>query len=75
MRATSPRFATEPGEQAAVPTGFLACVTRGMLGAELTEMAELADAGAVGFSDDGMPITSGRVLRRAPNTSASSACP
>jgi len=52
-------------EQAAVPTGFLACVTRGMLGAELTEMAELADAGAVGFSDDGMPITSGRVLRRA----------
>ena len=48
-----------------MPTGFLACVTRGMLGAELTEMAELADAGAVGFSDDGMPITSGRVLRRA----------
>ena len=32
---------------------------------ELTEMAELADAGAVGFSDDGMPIRSARVLRRA----------
>ena len=43
-------------EQAAVPTGFVACVTRGMAGEELTEMAELADAGAVGFSDDGLPI-------------------
>ena len=39
-----------------VPTGFLACVTRGMEGEELTEMAELRDAGAVGFSDDGLPI-------------------
>jgi dihydroorotase len=52
-------------EQAAIPTGFVACVTRGMGGEELTEMAELAEAGAAGFSDDGMPISSGRVLRRA----------
>jgi dihydroorotase len=51
-------------EQAAIPTGFFACATRGMRGEELTEMAELADAGAVGFSDDGLPIRSGRVLRR-----------
>jgi dihydroorotase len=52
-------------EQAAIPTGFLACATRGMQGEELTEMAELADAGAAGFSDDGLPIRSARVLRRA----------
>ena len=52
-------------EQAAVPIGFLACVTRGMRGEELSEMAELADAGAVGFSDDGVAITNARVLRRA----------
>jgi dihydroorotase len=51
--------------EAAVPTGFLACVTRDMRGAELTEMAELAGAGAVGLSDDGLPIRSARVLRRA----------
>jgi dihydroorotase len=51
--------------QAAVPVGFLACVSRGMQGEELTEMAELADAGAVGFSDDGLPVRSARVLRRA----------
>ena len=28
-------------------------------------MAELRDAGAVGFSDDGLPIRSARVMRRA----------
>jgi dihydroorotase len=50
---------------ASVPAGFLATVTRGMRGEELTDMAEVADAGAVGFSDDGLPIRSGRVMRRA----------
>jgi dihydroorotase len=53
------------GAEASVPVGFLACVTRRMAGEELTEMAELADAGAVGFSDDGLPVRSARVLRRA----------
>jgi dihydroorotase len=53
------------GGEAAIPTGFLACATRGMRGEELTEMAELADAGAAGFSDDGLPIRNPRVLRRA----------
>jgi dihydroorotase len=51
--------------EASVPTGFIATVTRGMGGEELTEMAELRDAGAAGFSDDGLPIRSARVLRRA----------
>ena len=53
------------GTDASLPTGFLATVTRGMRGEELTDMVELADAGAVGFSDDGLPIRSGRVMRRA----------
>ena len=52
-------------EQAAIPVGFFACVSTGMRGEELNEMAELADAGAVGFSDDGMPLENPRVLRRA----------
>jgi dihydroorotase len=51
--------------EASVPVGFLASITRGLAGAELTEMAELRDAGAVGFSDDGVPVESARVLRRA----------
>jgi dihydroorotase len=52
-------------EHGSVPAGFLACVTRAMEGGELTEMAELRDAGAVGFSDDGLPIANARVMRRA----------
>ncbi len=53
------------GTEASVPTGFLATVTRGMEGRELTDMAELRDSGALGFSDDGLPIASARMLRRA----------
>jgi dihydroorotase len=52
-------------EGASVATGFLATVTRGMAGAELTDMAELRAAGALGFSDDGLPIRSARIMRRA----------
>jgi dihydroorotase len=52
-------------EAACVPVGFLATVTRRMEGEELAEMGAIRDAGAVGFSDDGLPIVSARVLRRA----------
>jgi len=52
-------------EGASVAVGFLATVTRQMAGEELTEMAELREAGALGFSDDGLPLVSARVLRRA----------
>jgi dihydroorotase len=51
--------------EASVPVGFLATVTRGMRGEELTEMAELRAAGAAGFTDDGLPVRSARILRRA----------
>jgi dihydroorotase len=52
-------------EQASVPVGFLATVSRGLRGEELTEMVELREAGAIGFSDDGLPLRSARLLRRA----------
>jgi dihydroorotase len=53
------------GVEARIPTGFLAAITRGQRGEELTEMAELADAGAFGFSDDGLPVVRAGVLRQA----------
>jgi dihydroorotase len=52
-------------EEARVPVGFLAAITRGQAGEQLTEMAELADEGAVGFTDDGLPVRSAGVLRQA----------
>ncbi len=50
---------------AVVPTGFLAAITKGQRGEELTEMAELAAHGAAGFTDDGKPVVSAGLLRRA----------
>ena len=51
--------------EARVCTGFLACVTPGQRGEGLTEMAELRDAGALGFTDDGLPVERAGVLRQA----------
>jgi dihydroorotase len=50
---------------ARVPVGFMAAITRGLNGADLTEMAELRAEGAVGFTDDGRPVVSAGMLRRA----------
>jgi dihydroorotase len=51
--------------QAHVPVGFMASITPGLKGQELTEMAALRDAGAVGFTDDGKPVVSAGMLRKA----------
>jgi dihydroorotase len=51
--------------QALVPTGFMAAISKRLDGEELTEMAELAGAGAAAFTDDGRPVTSAGLLRRA----------
>jgi dihydroorotase len=51
--------------EAEVPVGFLAAITRGQLGEKLTEMGELAETGAVAFSDDGVPVASAGLMRRA----------
>jgi dihydroorotase len=51
--------------EAEVPVGFLAAISKRQEGAELTEMIELAERGAAGFSDDGRPVQSAGLLRRA----------
>lgn len=43
----------------------IAAVTRGLKGEQLTDMADLAAAGAVAFSDDGQPVGSALLMRRA----------
>ncbi len=39
--------------------------TQGMKGEILTEMGELKEGGCVGFSDDGLPVGDGEMMRRA----------
>ena len=51
--------------EARVPVGFLGAITRGLGGRELTEMEALRETGALGFTDDGKPVASAGMLRRA----------
>ena len=51
--------------EARIPVGFTAAITRGLQGAELTEMAELRVEGAAAFTDDGRPVVSAGMLRKA----------
>jgi len=51
--------------EAIVPVGFMAAISRSLGGEELTEMGELADAGAAAFTDDGRPVASAGLLQRA----------
>jgi dihydroorotase len=51
--------------EARIPVGFLPAITRGLAGEELTEMAELREAGALGFTDDGRPVAGAGMLRKA----------
>jgi dihydroorotase len=48
----------------------IAAITKGRKGEALTEMAELAEAGAVAFSDDGSPVTNAFMMRKALEYSA-----
>jgi dihydroorotase len=48
-----------------VPVGFFAAITKGQAGEELAELGSLADAGAVGFTDDGRPVAAAGLMRRA----------
>ncbi len=43
----------------------VASITRGLKGEELTEFGDLLKAGAVAFSDDGLPVKSSAVMRLA----------
>lgn len=56
------RTAATQGVVRVLPIG---CVTRGRAGRELAEMAELAQAGAVAFSDDGAAVADAHLMRRA----------
>ncbi len=42
-----------------------AAVTKGLDGKQLTEFGMLAEAGAVAFTDDGLPVANSQVMRRA----------
>jgi len=52
-------------QDAAVRVLVIGCTTKARAGREVAELAELAEAGCIAFSDDGNPVEDGRVMRNA----------
>ena len=51
--------------EAVVRVAFMGAISHGLDGERLSDMWDLADAGAVAFTDDGSPVDSGGLLRAA----------
>ncbi|MBE5873592.1 MAG: dihydroorotase [Lachnospiraceae bacterium] len=65
------RYVLERGKETAIRVETCANVTMGLKGETLTSMEELAGKGAVGFTDDGIPIMSEEMVRSAMERAAS----
>ncbi len=60
------QFILEKARRAAKARVFpIAAITLGQKGEQLTEFGDLLSAGAVAFSDDGLPVRNARVMRHA----------
>ena len=59
------RFIILEAEKGPINVFPIATITKGALGEEISEMGELVKGGAVGFSDDGKPVMSSILMRRA----------
>jgi dihydroorotase len=64
-RGVTEYIISEARKRAVVNIFPVAAITKGLRGEELTDMADLINAGAVAFSDDGKCIQSSQVMRRA----------
>lgn len=53
----------------------IGCVSKERMGEELVDMEEMTKAGVVGFSDDGSPVATSRLMRQALECSLSSGLP
>lgn len=59
------RYVIEKGATTAIHVETCATVTKGLKGQEMTPMSQLKEAGAVGFTDDGIPLMDAEILRQA----------
>lgn len=64
-------YVLERGKETGIRVETCANVTMGLKGETLTAMEELADKGAVGFTDDGIPIMSKEMVQSAMERAAS----
>lgn len=59
------RFIKLEAEKGPINVYPVANLSKGSAGEEITEMGELVNGGAVGFTDDGMPVMNSMLMRRA----------
>ncbi len=59
------RYILDKAKDTGVSVYPVACITKGMAGEELTDFAELKQAGAAALSDDGRPVKSAELMRQA----------
>jgi len=64
-RGVTEYIISEAKKSAVVNIFPIAAVSKDQKGKELTDMADLVDAGAVAFSDDGLPVKQSHIMRRA----------
>lgn len=59
------RYVLDAGARTPIHVHSIAAITRGFNGKDLTDMEALHAAGAVGFSDDGLPLLDRKVVKAA----------
>lgn len=64
-RSVTEMMLTQARNKGAVRVRVIGAITEGLNGKRLTDMGDLAEAGVVGFSDDGRPVMSNELMRRA----------
>lgn len=64
-RGVTEYIISEAKKSAVVNILPIAAVSKDQKGEELTDMADLVDAGAVAFSDDGLPVKQSHIMRQA----------
>lgn len=69
------RYILEKGKKTGIHVESCATVTLGMQGKELTDMSELKAAGAVGVTDDGIPLLEEALVRKAMESAAKTGMP
>ena len=58
------RYILEKGAKTGIHVETCAAVSKGFQGKELTDMDALKEAGAIGFTDDGIPLMSEKIGQR-----------
>jgi dihydroorotase len=64
-RGVTEYILSQAKKEAVVNIFPVASISRNQEGKELTDMADLLDAGAIAFSDDGQPVQNSHLMRRA----------